>query len=240
MTVYALLVGIDDYARWPLRGCVADIDRVQKFLAARVSDGPVELVLRNRDATRHALIEGIRSHLGQARKDDVALFWFCGHGSQEPVPAQYWHAEPNGYLQTLVCADSRDVGADGRRIPDLLDKELELLLNEVAARGPHVIVVLDSCHSGGATRDPDVAVRGLDRVPDRLPLSSFLPELSHPVLGSTLGGPDVTSSHVLLAACRLDERAHEIPIDGIIHGAFSHALLGALQTLDPAATYRDL
>lgn len=238
MTVYALLIGINDYADVPLRGCVNDIEQVREFLAVRVPDGVVEKVLFDDEATRAAVMGGIRDHLGRAGPGDVALFWFCGHGGEEPVPDGYWHTEPGGYLQTLVCADSRTPGPDGGRVPDLVDKELGVLLDEVAAGGSHVVVVLDSCHSGGATRDPEVTLRGLGRAPDRLPVSSFLPEWTRTVGG--IDGDGRGQSHVLLAACRPHERASEQPIDGRIHGVFSHALLRVLKTLEGGATYRDL
>ncbi len=176
-------------------------------------------MLRNHDATRNALIGAIRSHLGRAVAGDVALFWFSGHGGQEPVPQHDWQTEPSGYLQTLVCCDSRLAGPDGRRVPDLLDKELDLLLDEVAARGPHVAVVLDSCHAEGATRDPDVSVRGIGPAPDRLPMTSFLPKLNDHVSVSGRAVADQRQSHVLLAACRLDQQAREQPIDGQVRGS---------------------
>ena len=53
---------------------------------------------------------------------------------------------------------NRRVGGRLRRA--LADKELSLLLAEVAANGPHVVVILDCCHSGGGTRDPFVRTRG--------------------------------------------------------------------------------
>lgn len=237
MTVYALLVGIDRYDTAPLRGAVADIAAVREFLDARAPGSSV-VELPDERATRAAVIGGIRGHLGRAVRGDVALFWFCGHGGEETVEEKHWRIEPSTKQQTLVCADSRRFGPDDVRVADLVDKELDLLLDEVAGRGPHVVVVLDSCHSGGATRDapdlpPGVTLRGMGPAPERLPPSAFLPELAGYVKRSR-------SSHVLLAACRLDERARELEIGDEIRGVFTHALIGALQTLEPTATYRDL
>ena len=50
MTMYALLIGINDYADVPLRGCVNDIEQVREFLAVRVPDGVVEKVLFDDEA----------------------------------------------------------------------------------------------------------------------------------------------------------------------------------------------
>jgi hypothetical protein len=188
------------------------------------------------------VITGISDHLGRAGPGDVALFWFCGHGGEEPVPEGYWQVEPSGCLQSLVCADSRRLGPDGMRVPGLVDKELGVLLDRVAARGPHVVVVLDCCYSGGATRDPyadpEATVRGIGRAPDRLPLSSFLPEWARTSRGIDVG--KCTHSHILLAACRPHELTWEHPIGDRVRGVFTHALLTALRTLGVGATYRDL
>ena len=86
-TIYALLVGIDEYPSpvTPLHGCVADIDAMHMFLASRVGGDDYQLdavVLRNEQAKRESVIENFVKHLGQAGPDDVALFYYSGHGSQ--------------------------------------------------------------------------------------------------------------------------------------------------------------
>ena len=104
-TVFALLVGIDEYeAVNNLRGCVNDIADVREFLAARIGDGnTLECqTLINGAATRAAVIDGIRSHLGRAGAGDEALLWFCGHGSIAPLPPEIWFLEPGRQVETLV------------------------------------------------------------------------------------------------------------------------------------------
>ena len=142
--VYALLIGIDRYrVVRPLQGCVNDTRHAAEFLRQRLGTRLAERRLFNEDATRDAIAEAIRSHLSQAGPGDAALLWFSGHGSEQPVAPEYWHVEPTGMSQTLVCHDSRDNG-----VPDMTDKELSLLLDRVADRSAHVIAVLDCCHSG--------------------------------------------------------------------------------------------
>jgi hypothetical protein len=232
-TLYALLAGIDAY-RFPvpaLRGCRNDIQAVHTFLAANHAT-PARLAvrtLRDGEATRAAVIDGFRSHLGQAGPGDVALFWFSGHGSYLKAPRELWHLEPGGELQTLVCADSRHDG-----VPDLLDKELSLLISEVAGAGAHVVVVLDSCHSGGASRIPDGLVRTVPPAVSPPVLDALLPRL--PERASTGPRPD----HIALAACRGFELAQEMPLEGQPRGVFSWALLRAMGRLGTAATYRQL
>ena len=106
---------------------------------------------------------------------------------------------------------------DGKLQPALADKELALLIAEVAAKGAHVVVILDCCHSGGGTRDPFVRVRGWEpsadlvgagrergagarRGPGHRPSSS-------PARLERWTAP--AAPHVALSACRSFETAKE-------------------------------
>ncbi|MGI5240306.1 caspase family protein [Dactylosporangium sp. CA-139066] len=234
-TLYALMVGIDDYLGpqvRPLSGCRNDIDDATRFLSARCATGTELKVesLFDHDATGVAIVEGFRTHLAKAGPGDTALFWFCGHGSRAPVPKDLWHLEDNGaYMHTLVCSDSRH---DGR--PDLLDKELALLVDDVAAGGGHVVTILDSCYSGGAARGPEVRVRA-ERPRSDVADVSLVPDLSKRY---ATGPPPVR--HVQLAACQPTEVAGEQRLDGRQRGLFSWALLQAMRRAGPGTTYREL
>jgi hypothetical protein len=160
-TLFALLVGIDQYPASvsSLAGCVNDVTAFHEWLQGRTSGGDFKLnarMLLNGQATRSAVIDGFRKHLTKAKAQDVALFYYSGHGSQEPAPEEFKAFEPDGIDETLVCWDSREPGGW-----DLADKELGFMLTEVAANGPHVVVILDSCHSGSATRHAAAASRAL-------------------------------------------------------------------------------
>ncbi|KUJ44745.1 caspase family protein [Verrucosispora sp. FIM060022] len=226
--IFALLVGIDRYrAAGQLQGCHNDVLAVRDYLQVRagVSDPRAIRLLANEDATRSAVIAGLREHLGQAGPGDTALFWFSGHGSWAAVPKELSHLEPSGQMQTLVCHDSRH-----DEVPDLYDKELLLLCDEIAGTGAHLAVVLDSCHSQSATRDL-VRYAPASTTPPRL--EALLPQLRR-----VLTRPP--AQHVALAACRTDETAGETWADGRAYGLFSWSLLSAMRRLAPSATYRDL
>jgi len=251
-TIYALLVAIDDYPApiSPLRGCVNDIQRIKELLGLRIAgagDHFDPLVLTNREATRLALIDGFRNHLGKAGPDDVVLFYYSGHGSQAPSPSEFWHLEPDHLDETLVCWDSRQPGNW-----DLADKELAQLISEVAAAGAHVAVILDCCHSGSGTRavdDPNVRTRRLETDERLRPFETFLvaPGVVAPdpaAAASSLTGAGwfalPKGNHVLFSACRSDEEAKELYLGGEQRGAFSYHLLDTLQRTGETLTYRDL
>ena len=180
MTLYALLVGIDAYVppANALYGCRNDMAALEQCLVTRAGDALRLRALYDAEATRAAVITAFREHLGQAGPGDVALFAYAGHGSEEPAPLEVAHLEPTGRIQTLMLHDcNRRI--DGQLVRALADKELSVLLAEVAGKGPHVAVVLDCCHSGGGTRDPFARARGWLPDVDAAPPGAPRPRARH-------------------------------------------------------------
>ncbi|UED86746.1 caspase family protein [Streptomyces profundus] len=212
-TVYALLVGIDDYAAHhgrSLRGCLNDVAAVEDWLRGRVGDRLRLRVLRDGEATASAIADGITRHLGRSRAGDSALFWFSGHGTRFPAERpEDARREPTGWYQALACADG-----------PLVDRRLGALLDSVAAGGGHPVAVLDCCYSGGGTREGGRVARFLPPASDRPPARDLVPTTEQ----GTPGRP----RHVLLAASRLDQLALEDTVGGRTHGLFTRALLGVL------------
>ncbi len=248
-TIFALLIGIDDYpAPIPrLQGCVNDIDAISAYLQERVAgDKMVRLearTLKNGEATRKAVVAAFQEHLGQAAGGDVALLYYSGHGSQEPAPEQFWTIEPDHLDETLVLYDSREPGSW-----DLADKELAKLIGQVAANGPHVAVILDCCHSGSGTRGSDTVVRRAPTDLRQRPIETFLVTADEAQAAATRStgnkkrGWDMPPAgrHVLMAACRDDQEAKEYSGDGKHRGAFSFFLGQSLRSASGVPTYRDL
>lgn len=251
--VYALLVGIDNYEPPvpKLGGCGNDVEAIHELLGVLVGDRLRAMVLRDAEATRDGVIEAFRSHLGLAGPEDVAVFYFSGHGSQEPSPEEFWAVEPDRRNETLVCVDSRMSGKH-----DLADKELAALVAELSDRGPHVLMMLDCCHSGSG-------VRGDEQVEDQLvrqappdirprPLDSFEVSVAPPAVpgpggasrttagGSGWGLAEEDPRYVLLAACEASQTAKEQRIGAERRGVFSASLESALIAAQGRLSYADL
>ncbi|MBW4477218.1 MAG: caspase family protein [Tolypothrix brevis GSE-NOS-MK-07-07A] len=262
--IYALLVGIDEYdptstQQIPsLKGCVNDIKAVEYYLRDRITkDGEWKLVeptnqswiLTNEQATRQAVINGFLQHLCKADSEDVVLFYYAGHGAQEKAPEEFWHLEADRLDESLVCYDSRT--ANSR---DLADKEIAYLISKVAENNPHVVIILDCCHSGSGTRDlsPEIRVRRSPIDSRERPLSSFIFAEDTRALNELLnsscsleqkrtGVVLPKGKHVMFSACRDYELAKEYKgEDGQPRGAFSYFLLQTLQRTNSNITYRDL
>ncbi|MFF2658475.1 caspase domain-containing protein [Kitasatospora sp. NPDC058032] len=243
-TVYALLVGIDRYPTEPLKGCENDIRAVEAWLTRRPGPPTRIRTLLNEQAGTAAVRQGIRNHLGRCGPGDTALLWFSGHGASRPTGDP---REATGRYQALVCHDSLTEG--GRAL--LQDTTLGPLLDGLARGGTHVVAVLDCCHAGGASRDddPGLTTRGVEWMPwwDAEPAAGPStqpptgPSADTPTGARGAGGTGPEPPrHVLLAACRPQEKAHEGLIDGTHRGHFSHALLDALERLGPHTTYGQL
>ena len=241
--LYALLVGIDGYlVPQPLNGCVADVRDYEEFLRGRIDHEAYHLHLRtliDADATRTAVLAGLREHLGQAGPKDSALFVFCGHGSQQPSLNS--RIEPDGLDETLVCYDSRLGGSD------LADKEIARWLEELSPGGAHILVILDCCHSGSGTRDGVAAdgaalvanVRSAPRRFDPGP-AGYAPALKGGTRNASGWMLPAANRHVLMAACGSAEKAAEVRSGTRIRGAFSLSLLETLRSCPAKITYSSL
>ena len=89
--VFALLVGIDAYTGVvpPLSGCVNDVTAFSEILKGRVPAEELSMVIvTDEDATREAVTREFAAHLGQADSDDVALFYYSGHGAHQEAPQE--------------------------------------------------------------------------------------------------------------------------------------------------------
>lgn len=261
-SIYALLVGIDKYHPESnissLQGCVNDIKEVEAYLRNRIhQDGEWKLIepnnqpwiLTNEQATRQAIISGFEQHLCQAESDDVVLFYYAGHGAQEKAPEVFWSLEPDRLNESIVCYDSRTTN-----VPDLADKELAYLISKVGQNNPHVLIILDCCHSGSGTRDlsPNVKVRRAPVDSRERSIDSYVFGNDKTVIEQFLNSPDDQKKkttgivlpqgrHVMFSACHDYELAKEYKDDeGQSRGVFSYFLLQILKRTHGNITYRDL
>ncbi|KAK0443298.1 caspase domain-containing protein [Armillaria borealis] len=269
---WAVLIGIDDYQSSPLRGAVSDALLMKDYLTKEfhmqdthieclLSSGP-EAKLRNaifpsrRNIIRKLLSLATNTEINYG--DNIIIF-FSGHGTSYSFPEdpQYnVHGIPNAKgsrhfplpIEALCPADRGEL--DDRRIPipDISDREMNAILHQISrTKGHRITVILDCCHSGGATRD--IQDQGVRRV---APLDS--PEAMLNAANESLSGyPDYQSvlsedwrpdksSHVTLAACREYQFAKETLVKGVYNGVFTRSLVHALTSghCKKETTYADL
>ena len=236
--VYALLIGIDSYPEGTrsLEGCVNDVADVEDYLTHHCGDLAL-LKLTNSDATYANVIAQIRSHLGQAGKDDVAYLHYSGHGGRSAAAPEFLRFDGDKRDEGLVCHDSRLEGNF-----DLADKELAWLISELAKNEPHIAWLLDCCHSGTGTRDMEGArqagVRGVG--PGNFPrhIETYLEGQYAAMIAGAKPIVIPQSRHMLMAACDKDETAKE----DLVHsrGIFTKSLFDVLRETNGDLSYAEL
>ncbi|HEV7919227.1 MAG TPA: caspase family protein [Thermoanaerobaculia bacterium] len=225
----ALLIGINDYSAsrftarpptdrdWPnLGGAVRDAGILRELLVLLYGFEERDIVtLSDQAATREAILQSTEEQLVRgAAKDDVVFFYFAGHGSQV---ANSLSAEPDQLDESIVPADSR-AGA-----PDIRDKELRALFNQILDRGARLTVMLDSCHSGSGARGLATGAHPRGVRPDLRDIRD----------GAEAGPRPEDRGALVLTATRDDGIALETRDADGLHGAFSLAWIKAMRDAAP-------
>jgi hypothetical protein len=272
--LYALLIGIDCYLPLKpsdtpnpmnLRGCVGDINRAEEFLTTRLglaADHILKLTATDVGATQPAEplhkwptrenIVNAFLRLGEmAASGDQIYIHYSGHGGRVKTPPRFQHLKWGGDMDEVLVPTDYSLTEDNF----LRDFELAHILRAYVDRRLNVTLVLDSCHSGGATRGEPafpgleqngIAVRTIEDVRDTLP-PPRIPVASDAELATTFQALAVNPTrdfqvgnawqlepkgYLLLAACRASEYAYEQVFDGARQsGALTYWLLDSLERL---------
>src|SRR5262245_24918133 len=147
----ALLVGVGTFknpAITTLQGPTNDVAAMRGLLVDRYGFPQANVcTFLNSAATTAAFREAFdRTLVQRAAASDVAVLYFSGHGSQ--TLDTNGDESGDGRDETLLFHDARSDG-----VKDLVDDELNAMLERLYARTHNVVVILDSCNSGSATRD---------------------------------------------------------------------------------------
>jgi len=143
---YALVIGIDKYARWPgLHHAVLDGKAMEQALVTRFGFKPENVTaLYDGDATRANILRTLNDKLTDSKRvkrDDRVLVFFAGHGSTRKLAS----GRDVGYI-IPVDASLDDLAADAISMP-----QLQEVAEALSAK--HVLFMVDACYSGlGLTR----------------------------------------------------------------------------------------
>ncbi len=257
--IYALLVGINNYQdpKIPdLGGCVGDSQRIQAFLQTftqQRSIGFAYKFLHNQAAHREALLSELSTFFSKAGPEDIALFYFSGHGSYELSPSDpHFYLDNGGPTHETICPYDSNYERGEAKVWDIADKELRLLIHRIGSQnqgeqGPEVITIFDSCHSGSATRHKFVPGTSKEKNPDSppslRPVDSFIQGVF--IHGKyALPPKDEGPRRIHFAACSHNERAWEGRLiengKETRSGYFTRALLDALQKTQTEISYQNL
>ena len=176
------------------------------------------------------LRDNVHIHFG-----DNILVHFSGHGSSYDAESIFESAVgPAGFIEA-ICPSDRSADYE---IPDISDRELNLVLSEVRdAKGGNITFIADCCYSGGMMRANPTTDENFNRrsvTPIRPgPMSMLKAAEGHPrrkssVFASSDSWNGDVSAFVQLAACQDFQQAREVIRDGRKYGAFTWALVKGL------------
>jgi hypothetical protein len=228
-TKRALLIGINKYKALPtLQGSINDIETMREILLTRWAFPERNItVMKDEAATRAGMLAALEQFVRDAGPNDIVYFHYSGHGSQvEDLNGD----ESDDHLdETLVPQDGRTA-----EVRDITDDELDTIFARL--RSKTAFIVLDSCHSGTATRSLDFRTRSIPRDP-RVEIyrkaEAALPKTRAIV-------PVLSSRYVLMTGAASHQEALDGPVEGRYHGFFTFALSRSLSTSSPHASPREV
>ncbi len=122
------------------------------------------MIVQNKAATKSGIMEAIKVHLiGKVKRGGTAVFYFSGHGQQVKDNNG---DELDGLDESIVPYDAAMRFEPGKYEGDLHFRDDELgepmtALRKKLGKNGHLLLILDSCHSGTGTRGLSTA-RGTD------------------------------------------------------------------------------
>jgi hypothetical protein len=242
----AFLIGINSY-KIPgadLRGCVNDVNNLKAALLKHFSFQEKNVkILTDFKATKQAIQDGITRVIKGAKRGDVLLIHYSGHGSNVPDDSG---DEADG-RDEILCPTNLDWK------DPLADDWLRTAFDDVPA-GVNLTVIMDCCHSGSNTRvfvppDAPIIARFLP-----CPLDLLAVESGRRLTGEVKGKRamlkkqtkrkkdivDIDIPEVLITGCRDTQTSADAHIGGSYNGALTYNLVAAIEEKGGKLTYGEL
>ena len=208
----ALLIGVGRYAQFEekLNGVSLDIGMMREFVHLMGFKSHEIKVLEHEHASAANVYNAIENWLiNGVRADDRVLFYFSGHGSQIPDEND---DEDDQFDEVLLLYDTVLAEKRGQQTLNgvLLDDHLNHMLARMKSR--NILVILDACHSGSATKRMQLSSRSFQTGQAKVKYFYYSPLLE------AAGGsgsfdlmkpraiPGSESHYVAITACRDDEK----------------------------------
>jgi hypothetical protein len=224
-------------------GCVNDAKDWRDLLVESFDFPATNVtVITDAEATREAMIDGLKGLVDGSSEGDVLVFTNSSHGS--------YIADESGDEETydeVLCPYDTNVEV-------LSDDDLRGILGQLP-QGVSMTIILDSCHSGSGTRAPINSMLPSRYRIDDDPRARFLhPQhlqgversgriLADPVPATPrarVAFPESSMNHVLLSGCRDEEVSWDARIEGTYRGAMSYHATKAIRDAGQNITYAEL
>ncbi|KAK0505504.1 hypothetical protein EDD18DRAFT_1049613, partial [Armillaria luteobubalina] len=153
---WAVLIGIDECASYLLRGCVSDVQLMEKYLTEDlgIPSNRIQLLLRSKEhlspqdpiyPSRVHIVNTLLSLIKNSKiaHGDNIIVYYSGPGSYYLYNTGE-DDEPE-YIETLCPIDRDTPGEDGKPVPDISDRELNMILSLISHAKGHCITVILDC-----------------------------------------------------------------------------------------------
>jgi Caspase domain len=253
--LYALLIGIDyykpNYLYKSLKGAVRDVrlvdtflqqtlnvpsERIHKLISTAEEDTALMDARSSQDPkpTYENIVNAFNDITAIAQPGEQVYIHYSGHGGRATSVYPFKQEQNDEGIVPMDIGDTEE----GRYLRDV---EITTLLKRMTDKGLVVTMILDSCHSGGATRgDAEIRSAGeTDRAqrsakslvaePEELE-RNWLDLTQNRAPGST---GLASREYVLLAACRPNEYAYEYAVNGGTerNGALTYWMIDTLTSV---------
>jgi hypothetical protein len=246
MAKRAVLIGINKYQvpGADLQGCVNDVKNLKGVLTTYYGFADKDIAtLTDAQATKKGMERAIKKLITKAKKGDVLLLHYSGHGSNVPDD----NGDEADHRDEILCPTDLDWKNPFR--DDWLRKALGKLRREV-----NLTVIMDCCHSGTITRvmNPFDAPRRQRYLP--CPWDLIATESGRKLRGTLRGQlgkaprgrkrkKDIVHADIqelLITGCRDTQTSADAYISGSYNGALTYYLVESIKEAEGKLTYREL
>jgi hypothetical protein len=197
--------------------------------------------LINEQATKKNILSALDALYNKAADGDVVVFHFSGHGQQIQDDNG---DEADGYDEALIPYDAKGMydpvsykGQNHLR-DDELGAKLSLIRAKIGSKGS-LVVIVDACHSGTATRGNEFAICRGEAIPFQAP--EYKPKLSKnatDIDGFAEGASSTLSNMIVFSASSPNQVNYETKdADNNGVGSLSYAFSKAVNDLPPNSSY---
>jgi hypothetical protein len=226
----ALLIGVKDYnppgrGGPDLCGPINDVNDMKGALINCDFNEESMLILTDECATKSNILSGVSWLLSDNEEGDSVVFYFAGHGSyrvkyNDHINVQEQVIRTHASSQEIAVSELEQLFINRR--PDI-----------------HLEVFMDCCHSGppnqainlGVPAEPGLVVRFVPPSDDSVLLSPMIFNIE--LLERYFFQPEVIessqASHVLWAACKINQQAAEKRFGSQVKGVFTYHLCSLLR-----------
>ena len=164
-TKRALVIGIgkQEDSAWNKINGDKDVPYVLEFLNAAKYEQIITCV--NEEATKAGIVSAFHTLTQSCQPNDIVYIHYSGHGQQMK---DIGNDEVDALDECWIPYDAYRKPSDTYRgDKHLVDDEVNMLLTNIRNKigdGGKMLVVVDACHSGDATRGPGETVRGVEDI----------------------------------------------------------------------------